>query len=276
MAVYVKTAEQIRAMRPAGLVTGQILTQLRAATVPGVTPKQLDALAAELIAQAGAKSSFLNYVPYAGCVPFPAVTCISVNDTVVHGIPDARPLALGDLVSIDFGVSIDGWHGDSAVSFLVGEPDAGVSRRLNQATYEALWAGIAQARVGNRLGDVGHAIATTIRKADRRFSVVRDFTGHGIGRAMHEDPDVPNYGRPDKGMRIEEGLVIAIEPIISAGSGRTVEIDDGWTIKTADKSVASHFEHTVAITKAGVWVLTSADGGESECAARSIPFAPLL
>jgi methionyl aminopeptidase len=262
-------------MRTAGLAVGRVLDAVRSHAAPGVTPRELDGIAVDLIRRAGAVSSFKGYSPGPGYPPFPAVTCISVNDSVVHGIPDDTPLASGDLVSVDFGLSIRGWHGDSALTFGVGEL-AEEAQRLSEVTRLAMWDGVTAARVGGRIGDIGHAVQSRVRQENPEFGVVREFTGHGIGRRMHETPpDVPNFGRPGRGERIEHGLVIAIEPIVSAGSSRVVELDDGWTVKTSDGSLAAHWEHTVAITKQGLWVLTAADGGEAELTRRGVKFAPL-
>jgi methionyl aminopeptidase len=256
-------------MRKAGLVTGQILAALRDYAEPGRTPKELDALAARMLAEAGAVSSFKGYGSTLNLPPYPAVTCISVNDVVVHGIPHSKPLEEGDLVSIDFGAVLDGWNGDSAITFSVGNPEP-EREALSQATEKAMWDGIAAAAVGKRLGDVGHAIQSSIKRSDRRYSIVRDFTGHGIGHEMHEDPDVPNYGRPGKGIRIVDGLTIAIEPIITLGSSWLIEDPDEWTMRTKRGGPAAHWEHTIAITKQGLWVLTALDGGKEELGKRGI------
>ena len=226
------------------------------------------------IAAAGAVSSFLGYDAGYGLPPFPAVTCISVNDEIVHGIPGNRVLAEGDLVSVDFGVSLAGWHGDAAVTFGVGacSPER---LRLSEVTHDALWTGIAAVRAGGRVGDVGHAVATRIRREPRRYGIVEEFTGHGIGSAMHMAPDVPNLGRPRRGVPLLAGMAIAIEPMVTLGSPTTATLDDEWTVVTRDGSVAAHWEHTVAITERGLWVLTAADGGEAELAARGAPFGPL-
>jgi methionyl aminopeptidase len=261
-------------MRASGLIVSNILDDLCDRARPGVTTRELDERAREMIAAAGAVSSFLGYGEHFGVPPFPAVTCISVNDRIVHGIPDDVPLAAGDIASIDFGVEKDGWHGDSARTVLVGQVSER-ARALSEATREALWTGIATLKVGRRIGDVGHAISESLKKSGGNFSVVRQFVGHGIGSQMHMDPDVPNFGRPGKGPRIEAGMCLAIEPIISAGSPVGVTLDDEWTVVTRDHSLAAHWEHTVAITKQGLWVLTAADGGEAELRARGVPFAPV-
>jgi len=269
-----KTAEQLRAMRAAGLVVARTLARLRAEARVGVTTADLDLLAREEIARAGAVSSFLGYDGGYGLPPFPAVTCISVNSEVVHGVPGPRVLAEGDLVSVDFGVSLAGWHGDAAVTFAVGAaaPDR---VRLSEVTYDALWAGIAATRSGGRTGDIGQAVETRIRREPHRYGIVEEFTGHGIGTAMHMPPDVPNLGRRGRGVPLVTGLALAIEPMVTLGSSRVVTLDDDWTVATRDGSVAAHWEHTVALTPGGLWVLTAEDGGEAELAARGVGFAPL-
>ncbi len=269
-----KSPDQLRAMRASGLVVARVLEQLTDAARPGVTTAELDGLAREELARAGATSSFLGYDGGFGLPPYPATTCISVNDEVVHGIPGPRVLAEGDLVSVDFGACLAGWHGDAAVTIEVGEC-AAERRALSEATRQALWAGIGAMRTGGRLGDIGHAVESSLRAAPRRYGIVTDFTGHGIGQAMHMAPDVPNTGRRGRGPSLEPGVTLAIEPMVSLGSGRVAELEDEWTIVTRDGSDAAHWEHTVALTPSGVWVLTAADGGESELAARGVPFGPL-
>lgn len=273
-AIEAKTDTQIIAMRAAGRVVAEILSAVRDAAKPGVTTAELDALAAEHIAAAGAVSSFLGYGSSFGMPPYPAVTCISVNEEIVHGIPGTRILAEGDLVSVDFGVSVNGWHGDSAITFGVGE--LSVERAaLSEATREAMWAGITAARVGGHIGDISHAVERSIRKRSAGLGVIAEYTGHGIGRRMHEPPDVPNVGRPGRGELIGKGTCLAIEPMVTLGGDGTATLDDEWTVVTRDGSAAAHWEHTVAIRPAGLWVLTAADGGEAELAARGVPFAPL-
>lgn len=272
--IEIKSAEQISRMRRAGLIVGRTLAAVRAAAHPGVTTADLDAVAREHIAAAGAVSSFLGYGGGFGLPPFPAVTCISVNSEIVHGIPSGRELVSGDLVSVDFGVSLDGWHGDSAITFGIGEVSAEAAA-LSEATREAMWAGIASARIGGRTGDVGYAIESSIRSHPHRYGIVSEYTGHGIGSAMHQPPDVPNLGRPGRGELLAKGICLAIEPMVTLGSATTATLEDEWTVVTRDGSLAAHWEHTVALTPAGLWVLTAEDGGEAELAARGVTFAPL-
>ena len=236
-------------MRAAGLVVARTLRVLADLAQPGVTTAELDAVAAREIRDAGAEPSFLGYYGY------PAVICASVNEEIVHGIPsEDRLLRSGDVISIDCGAIVDGWHGDAAISLGVGEIDPADQAMLD-ACEAALWAGIAQARADNRLGDISHAVEESILGAGS-YGLVREYTGHGIGTAMHMDPPVPNYGAAGSGPRLRAGMALAIEPMITRGGERTVELADGWTVVTLDGSRAAHFEHTVAITAAGPWVLT--------------------
>jgi methionyl aminopeptidase len=271
---HVKSPIQVQAMRVAGLVVADILAAVQAAAHTGVTTGELDELAREQIEAAGAVSSFLGYGGSFGMPAFPAVTCISVNDEIVHGIPGGRMLVDGDLVSVDFGVSVNGWHGDSAISFGVGElsPERAA---LSEATRTAMWDGIAAARVGGRIGDISHAVETSVRNRNRGYGVIAEYTGHGIGRAMHESPDVPNVGRAGRGELILKGTCLAIEPMVTMGSAATANLDDEWTVVSRDGSSAAHWEHTVAVMADGLWVLTAHDGGEAELTARGIRFAPL-
>jgi methionyl aminopeptidase len=272
--IEVKSASQIVAMRAAGLVVADILTRLTEAGQAGVTTAELDALARERIAAAGAVSSFLGYGSSFGLPPFPAVTCISVNDEIVHGIPGERVLADGDLVSVDFGVSLNGWHADSAVTFGVGTLSAELSD-LSETTRTAMWDGLAAAKVGGRIGDISHAVETSVRRRGAGYGVVAEYTGHGIGRAMHEPPDVPNVGRAGRGEVIGPGTCLAIEPMVTLGTAATANLDDEWTVVTRDGTASAHWEHTVAVLPDGLWVLTAADGGEAELGARGVQFAPL-
>lgn len=272
--VELKTADQLRVMRRAGLVVARTHEALRELSAPGVTTGELDQLARQVLAEHGAASSFLNYGAAWGYPPYPAVTCISVNDEVVHGIPGDRVLVEGDLVSVDFGAIVEGFHGDGAITFGVGvlsDADA----RLSEVTRESLWAGIAAARLGGRVTDISFAIESSVRSAGAHYGILQDYTGHGIGTAMHQPPDVPNYGRPGRGPRIVPGLALAVEPMVTLGSAEGVVADDEWTVATADGSRAAHWEHTITVTPGGLWVLTAIDGGEAELTARGLPFGPL-
>jgi methionyl aminopeptidase len=255
-AIEIKTGEQFAKMREAGLVVAHTLAAVAAAVRPGVSTAELDALAEREIRAAGATPSFLGYHGY------PATICTSVNDQIVHGIPSpARLLAEGDIISVDCGAIVDGWHGDAAVTVGVGTISAEHTALLS-ACQAALWQGIAQARDGGRLSDISHAVETSIRQAGP-YGLVEEYTGHFIGTAMHMDPPVPNYGRPGRGPRLRAGMALAIEPMIMLGDPETVLLDDEWTVVTADGSWAAHFEHTVAITADGPWVLTAEDGGQA-------------
>lgn len=252
--VEIKNQAALDAMREAGRVVATALAAARDAAGPGVTLLDLDKAAHAVIREAGASSPFLNYHPSFAPSPFPAVICASVNDTIVHGIPDGYQLRDGDLVSIDCGAELDGWTGDAAISFTVGTPRPG-DLELIDATQQALDAGIAAARVGGRVGDISHAIDAVADKAG--CGMPADFGGHGIGRRMHEDPHVPNRGRPGRGFPLRHGLVLAIEPMLMAGGRNAYRTDaDGWTLRTTDGSRAAHIEHTVAITDQGPRVLT--------------------
>jgi methionyl aminopeptidase len=255
MSIEIKTPEQLAAMREAGLVVARTLGALAAAVKPGVSTGELDELAEAEIRAAGATSSFKGYHGY------PAVICASVNDEIVHGIPSRqRILRDGDIISIDCGAIVGGWHGDAALTVGVGTISA-EHVRLLQTCEAALWRGLAQARAGGRLGDISHAVEASVA-ASGSYGVVEEYTGHGIGSAMHMDPPVPNYGRPGRGPRLRPGMALAIEPMVMLGGSETVLLDDGWTVTTADGSWAAHFEHTVAITPDGPWVLTAEDGGK--------------
>jgi methionyl aminopeptidase len=254
--IQIKTPGQIAAMREAGLVVSHTLDVLTDAVEPGITTADLDAIAEREIRGAGAVPSFKGYHGY------PATICTSVNDQIVHGIPsDATRLAAGDLISIDCGAIVDGWHGDAARTVGVGPIDDELADLL-RACERALWNGLAQARPGNRLSDISHAVETSVR-ASGRYGIVREYVGHGIGSEMHMDPPVPNYGRPGQGPVLVEGMAVAIEPMLVLGRPQTRLLDDGWTVISADGSWSAHFEHTVAITEAEPWVLTAEDGGSS-------------
>ena len=236
-------------MRAAGAVVARCIHELSEQIVPGKTTTQdIDRMAEELILKYGGIGSFKNYRGY------PNTVCVAVNEEVVHGIPGARVLMPGDIVGIDLGVIMDGWHGDAAISVAVGGQGSPEAMALLKVTKEALFKGIEQARPGNRLSDIGHAIQSYVEK--RGYSVVRDLVGHGIGRSLHEEPNVPNYGRPGKGIRLEEGMTLAIEPMVNIGGFEVETLRDNWTVVTNDRSLSAHFEHTVAIRKNGPDILT--------------------
>jgi methionyl aminopeptidase len=250
-----KSPEQIDAMRRAGRLVGHTLSTLVETVRPGVTLTELDTLAERVIRGGGGVPSFLGYHG------FPATLCLSPNSWVVHGIPNGDALTEGDILSIDCGAIVEGWHGDAAVTVPVGQVDE-AARRLIETTERAMWAGIAQVRAGNRLSDIGHAVERVA--AVPGYGVVREYVGHGIGTHMHEEPQVPNYGRPGRGLRLQTGLVLAIEPMVNEGGPETRVLDDGWTVVTRDGSRSAHFEHTVAITPTGPEVLTLLDGARQE------------
>ncbi|GAA2382939.1 type I methionyl aminopeptidase [Streptomyces coeruleofuscus] len=253
--VELKTDTSIDAMYEAGQVVARALTAAQKAADVGVSLLELDEVAHDVLREAGATSPFLGYRPSFAPTPFPAVLCVSVNDAIVHGIPTRYRLRDGDLVSIDFGAELGGWVGDSALSFVVGTPRE-ADLRLIETAERALEAGIEAAVVGNRIGDIAHAIGTVCRAAG--YGIPEGFGGHGIGRRMHEDPGVPNEGRPGRGMRLRHGMALAIEPMVIAGGIDTFHpAPDGWTLMTDDGSRAAHAEHTVAITDAGPRILTA-------------------
>ncbi|MDP9822033.1 type I methionyl aminopeptidase [Nocardioides massiliensis] len=263
--VEIKTPEQIALMRRAGLVVGQTLELLRGHVRPGVSTRELDAIAEDAIRSSGATPSFLGYHG------FPGTLCTSVNDVVVHGIPDDRVLAAGDVISIDCGAIVDGWHGDAAITVPVGEVAPEVAELL-RVTEEALWAGIAAARLGGRVTDISHAVEQSVRSQPATYGIVEDYVGHGIGSAMHQPPNVPNFGRPGKGPKLVEGLALAVEPMITLGDQANRVLDDEWTVVTLDGSWAAHFEHSFTLTPDGAWVLTALDGGEARLTALGVPF----
>jgi methionyl aminopeptidase len=248
--IQVKSPEQIARMYAAGQVVARALSVLKEAVRPGITTAELDAIAEREIRTAGAVPSFLGYFG------FPASICSSVNQQVVHGIPStAQVLRAGDVISIDCGAILDGWHGDSALSVGVGEIDPADQAMLD-ACEASMWAGIAQAVPGNRLSDISHAVEKSVH-ASGDYGLIREYTGHGIGTEMHMDPVVRNYGPPGQGPRLRAGMALAIEPMITRGARHVAELDDGWTVITTDGSRAAHFEHTVAVTTDGPWVLTA-------------------
>jgi len=252
--VDLKTGTAVDAMREAGRVVAHALTAVRDAAAVGTSLADLDEVAHDVLRKAGARSPFLNYHPAFAPTPFPAVICASVNDVIVHGIPDRYRLRDGDLVSIDFGAELDGWTGDAAVSFIVGRADP-ADLLLIETAEKALAAGVAAAVPGARIGDISAAIGAVLHGAG--YGIPAGFGGHGIGRYMHEDPHVPNAGRPGRGMRLRPGLVLAIEPMVMAGGGGDFRVaPDGWALCTVDGSRAAHAEHTVAITRDGPRILT--------------------
>jgi methionyl aminopeptidase len=259
--IQYKTPDQIGLMRGAGLVVADALEAMRRAVAPGVSTADLDEIAANVIRSAGAVPSFLGYHDY------PATICASVNSQIVHAIPSGtHVLREGDLISLDCGAILDGWHGDAAITVAVGEVRPELLR-LAKAAEDSLWAGIAAAGRGlksgkGRLTDISRAVETAVKKAGR-YGIVDGYGGHGIGTEMHQDPHVLNHGRPGKGPQLVPGLVLAIEPMVTLGSPRTLELSDGWTVVTQDGSVAAHVEHTVAFLADGLWVLTAHDGGRA-------------
>jgi methionyl aminopeptidase len=268
--IQYKTPQQVLAMRRAGLVVGRTLQLLREAAEPGMTTSDLDALAEKHIRSEGATPSFLGYHG------FPATLCVSVNDEVVHGIPGPRVLAPGDVVSIDCGAIVDGWHGDAALTVVLA-PAEPADVELARVTEDCMWKGIAALAVGERLHAVGAAVEGHVEavtaSTGTAYGIVEEYVGHGIGTEMHQDPQVPNYRVRDKGVRVREGLVVAVEPMLTRGSEQTRVLDDDWTVITGDGSRAAHFEHTVAVSDDGLWVLTALDGGRERLEALGVPLA---
>jgi methionyl aminopeptidase len=273
--IDVKTPDQIRKMRVAGVVVGETLELIRGHATAGMTTGDLDQLAEDFIRGKGATPSFLGYHGFTGSL------CVSVNEEVVHGIPGPRTLRTGDLVSIDCGAIVDGWHGDAAISLIVGGREAGSARDLAliDATAASMWAGIAALAVGSPLYDVGAAVEDCVVDAARSdgvaYGIVEDYVGHGIGTEMHQDPQVPNYRVRDRGPIVRSGVTVAIEPMVTLGSAETDVLDDGWTVVTKDGSRAAHWENSVAVTDAGLWVLTALDGGQERLEALGAAYAPL-
>ena len=262
--VQIKTPDQIAGMRKAGLVVGETLELLRSSVRAGLTTGELDAIAEDHIRGSGATPSFKGYHGFPGSI------CASVNDEVVHGIPGARTLADGDLVSIDCGAIVDGWHGDAAITVAVGEVPTEVTE-LMRVTEEAMWRGIGAARLGGRVTDISHAVESHVR-SQGSYGILEDDVGHGIGTEMHQPPNVPNFGRPGRGPKLVRGLALAVEPMITLGGNDTEVLDDDWTVITADGTWAAHFEHTFTLTPTGTWVLTALDGGEAALTALGVPF----
>ena len=261
-AIQIKTPAQIARMYAAGQLVARTLAALAEAVRPGVTTAELDSIAEREIRSAGAVPSFLGYFGY------PASICASVNEQVVHGIPgEQQRLRAGDVISIDCGAVLDGWHGDAAISVGVGEIDP-ADQALLDACEASMWAGIAQAVPGRRLGDISNAVERSVRGSGD-YGLIREYTGHGIGTEMHMDPAVRNYGPPGQGPRLLAGMALAIEPMITRGGREVAELEDGWTVVSVDGSRAAHFEHTVAITAGGPWVLTALEGAKSAAAERA-------
>jgi methionyl aminopeptidase len=262
--IQLKSPGEIATMRLAGLVVARTLDKLRAAVAPGVTTADLDEVARESLREEGAGSSFLGYHG------FPAVICSSVNDEIVHGIPNPKcVLKAGDIVSLDFGAIVEGFHGDAAITAPVGAV-APELLELLRVTEESLWAGFAAARLGGRLTDISHAVEESVRRSSHPYGIVEEYVGHGIGTEMHQDPQVPNFGRPGRGPKLELGLALAIEPMVNLGSRQTQVLEDGWTVVTRDGSPSAHFEHTFTLTEDGPWVLTAHDGGAGRLGALGV------
>jgi methionyl aminopeptidase len=248
--VVCRTKEEIEKIRRAGRIVAEVLRDLREMAQPGVTTRELDRYAEAKIRARGGIPTFKGYRG------FPASICTSINEEVVHGIPSDRKLCAGDIVGIDCGVTLDGYVADAAITVPVGEVSEEVQRLL-RVTEEALYRAIEQARVGNRLYDISYAVQSYAEA--HGYSVVRDFCGHGVGRQMHEDPQVPNFGTPGRGLRLRPGLVLAIEPMLNMGTYEVEIADDGWTVRTVDRKLSAHFEHTIAITERGPIILTALD-----------------
>jgi methionyl aminopeptidase len=245
--VNIKSWSELQTMARANRIVADALDALEAAAAPGITTREMDRIAREVIERAGARPAFLGYRKY------PATLCVSVNEEVVHGIPGPRKLRQGDIVSLDLGCILEGFYGDAARTVAVGEvsPEA---RRLMQVTREALAAGIEECRPGKRVGDIGHAVQT--RAEGYGYSVVREFVGHGIGTSLHEEPQVPNYGPPGRRERLVPGMCLAIEPMVNVGRAEVEVLSDGWTAVTKDRSLSAHFEFSVAVTSFGPWILS--------------------
>lgn len=271
--IETKSLDEVRAMRPAGLLVAQCLTMLHAATVPGRTTAELDALAEAFIRDNGGRPSFVEVPGYRHTL------CTSVNEEIVHGIPGERVLTEGDLLSIDCGAIVDGWHGDAAISLIVGGRDLGRSEdvELMDATRDALWAGIKALEVGRGLFEVGAAVEDSLvetgERRGREYGIVEDYVGHGIGREMHMSPNVPNYRVRGKGPTVKNATTVAIEPMVTLGAQDNRVLDDDWTVVTLDGARACHWEHTVAAHSGGLWVLTAEDGGLEGLGAA---YAPLI
>lgn len=260
MSIQIKTPDEIEVMRRANLLVFEVLREVSSRVKPGVTTLELDLLAQDLLREAGAESAFLGYPSHhSGVSPFPGAICASVDDEIVHGIPSGRVLCEGSILSIDFGCKVQGFYGDSAITVPVGKISRDAQRLLD-VTKQSLDAAIEQCVPGRRLGDIGYAVQSVVEAAG--FGVVREFVGHGIGRAMHEPPHVPNYGSKGQGRVLRAGMVLAIEPMVTFGGYQAKILDDGWTAVTKDGSISAHFEHTIAITERGPLVLSRPDNCE--------------
>ena len=262
--IEIKSPAQIDKMRVAGLVVGETLELLRTSVRAGMTTLELDRIAEDNIRSSGATPSFKGYHGFTGSI------CASINDEVVHGIPGERVIEDGDVISIDCGAIVDGWHGDAAITVAVGDVPA-EALELMRVTEEAMWRGFAAASLGGRVTDISHAVESYVR-SQGDFGVVEDYVGHGIGTAMHQPPNVPNFGRPGRGPKLVEGLALAVEPMVVAGDQATHVLADDWTVKTDDGSLAAHFEHTFTLTPQGTWILTAIDGGEARLKELGVPF----
>ena len=254
VAATIKSERELGSMRKAGRVVAAMLDRVSTAVIPGVTTAELDRIARDVLKEKHAKPSFLNYAPTPGIRPFPATICTSVNEQIVHGIPSDRVIKNGDLVKIDAGAIVDGFHGDAAVTVIAGETTY-EARGLVDATKQALDIGIEAAQPGNRIGDISASIEAFIRPLG--YELVREYSGHGIGRRLHEPPQIFNYGMPGQGLLLRPGMTIAIEPMVNLGGWENRVLDDEWTVVTADGAISAHFEHTVAITESGPEVLTT-------------------
>lgn len=271
--IQLKSDDQIRLMRKAGLIVADIHAAIRKAVRPGVTTKDMDNVALSVLDAAGAKSNFFGYYDYPGQI------CVSVNEVIVHGIPGERVLEPGDLVSFDCGAVRDGWHGDAAFSVVLpgGDPEVRKRReRLSSLTEESMWRGIAQMALGSRVGDIGRAIDDfVVGLPGEQLGIVEEYVGHGIGTAMHMEPDVPNFRTRSRGAKLKAGMVLCVEPMLTAGSQENVTLEDDWTVVTLDGSDACHWEHEVAIHSKGIWVLTAPDGGTAGLAPYGVVPVPL-
>ena len=247
--IIIRSPREIEQIRKANVVVAEVLERLKTLVVPGVTTDELDGISEEIILSKGAVPAFKGYRGY------PKTLCVSVNEEVVHGIPNKRKLKEGDIVSIDVGTNLHGYFGDAAITVPVGEVDP-EAKRLLEVTEKALHIGIGMAKVGNRLFDISHAVQAWVES--NGFSVVRDFVGHGIGKSLHEDPQIPNFGSPNQGPRLEKGMIFALEPMVNEGTYEVRVLDDGWTVVTADGKSSAHFEHTIAITDGEPEILSRA------------------